>query len=455
MTSSRARLPLLGGLIMLLVLASGAIAAQADTLDQQQTGAIIAQGIAGPSNMYPVSEAQTFTAGLSGWIGRVQLWVSGDDSDTGGLTVEIRTVSSGAPSATVLASTSVPAAAISSTGGWAEADFSSPAPVSSGTQYAIVAYAGGSDVLGWYSENGNPYAGGEQYFSSASPPSSWTATTSSTDLAFREYVESSLPGTATAAPGSLPFGTQAQTTVSAPQTVTITNTGQADTELDVTGVSFVGADPGDFFVGSDNCGAPIPPSGSCQVTVSFAPQAQGSRAARLLVSSNDPNGPAIVGLSGTGGQLPQGPTGPQGTPGTMGATGATGATGASGSSGATGSQGAAGAGGPQGQAGQNGAPGKVELLMCKTVTRHHKKQVRCTGRLVSGTFALTGSGVVAATVHRGNAMYATGARLDLGGGRSELVLADVRPVSGGRYTLTLRYRSGRRSITSTRRVTLN
>ncbi len=457
MRMSRARLLLLGGLITLLMLASGAIAAQADTLDQQQTEAITAQAIDGPSNAFPLSEAQTFTAGLSGWIDRVQVYLSGD-SNTEDLTVEIRTVnSSGSPTATVLASTSVPAAAISSTAGWVEADFSSPAPVSSGTHYAIVAYAGGSDVYGWYSGGGDPYVGGEQYSSSASPPSSsWTANTGF-DLAFREYVESSLPGTATAAPGSLTFGTQPQTTVSAPQTVTITNTGQADTELDVTGVAFVGADPGDFFVGSDNCGAPIPPSGSCQVTVNFAPQAQGSRVARLLVASNDPNGPAIVGLSGTGGQLPQGPQGPTGPKGPAGSTGATGAAGPTGAQGPSGSNGAIGALGPTGATGATGptgAPGKVELVVCKTVTRHHKKQVRCTGRLVSGTLILTGSSAMQVTLTRSGTKYATGQSLNLGHGRSELVLAPLRPVRRGTYTLTLRHRHGRRWITSRRHITM-
>lgn len=450
MTSSRARLPLLAGLITLLMLAFVATAAQADTLDQQQAEAITAQGIDGPSNTFPLSEGQTFTTGLSGWIDRVQLYLSGNASDTGGVTVEI-TTSDGAPTSTVLASTSVPAATISSTGGWVDADFSSPAPVSSGTQYAIVAYAGGSDVYGWYSGGGGSYAAGNAYFDSASPPSSWTIN-GADEMAFRTFVESSSPGTATASPNRVTFASQAQTTVSAPQSVTITNTGQGGTELDVTGFAFAGSDPNDFLLNSENCGAPIPAGGTCQATVRFAPEAEGSRSATLEIYSNDPSSPATVSLSGTGGDLPQGATGPQGTPGTTGATGATGSTGTNGSNGATGT---AGAGGPQGPAGQTGPSGKVELVTCQTVTRHHKKQMQCTGRLVSGAFTLTGSGLVQATLHRGNTRYATGEKLGLGGGRSELVLAPMRSLPGGRYTLALRYRSGRRWVTSSRQITVN
>ncbi len=158
-----------------------------DTLDQQQTEATSTETIGGPSSPSPISEAQTFTAGLSGRLDRVQLYLSGNASDTGGLTVEITTASGGGPTPTVLESTTVAAAAIPPGGGWVQADFGWGVPVSSGGQYAIVAYAGGSDVYGWGFSSTNPYAGGEADYSTASPPSSWAAN-SSVDTAFMTYV---------------------------------------------------------------------------------------------------------------------------------------------------------------------------------------------------------------------------------------------------------------------------
>jgi hypothetical protein len=112
------------------------------------------------------------------------------------------------------------------------------------------------------------------------------------------------------------FGTTPQGEISAPQTVTVTSTGESP--LSITGLSFAGADPGDFIVGSDGCLGALAPGASCQLTVNFTPQAQGSRTAALEIASNAPNGPATVSLSGTGGGLPQGPAGPQGSPGPAG-----------------------------------------------------------------------------------------------------------------------------------------
>ncbi len=134
-----------------------------------------------------------------------------------------------------------------------------------------------------------------------------------------------LTALAQVSPSGLTFATQPQSTVSAPQTVTITNNGRGS--LAVSGLSFAGADPGDFFIASSTCGGQIPSGSSCQVTVSFAPQAQGARSANLVIASDDLNSPASVPLSGTGGSLPQGPAG---------ATGPTGPTGAAGRSGRSG-----------------------------------------------------------------------------------------------------------------------
>jgi hypothetical protein len=75
----------------------------------------------------------------------------------------------------------------------------------------------------------------------------------------------------------LNFATQAQDTLSAPQTLTVTNEGEGP--LVLSALTFTGADPGDFLIGSDGCLGQLEPSESCDITVSFAPQAQGERAA--------------------------------------------------------------------------------------------------------------------------------------------------------------------------------
>jgi hypothetical protein len=94
---------------------------------------------------------------------------------------------------------------------------------------------------------------------------------------------------------------------------TITNTGTAP--LQVTGITFTGADSQDLLVASNGCLGPIAPTANCTIGVDFAPQAQGARTATLSIASNDPASPASVTLSGAGGQLQQGPTGAPGETG--------------------------------------------------------------------------------------------------------------------------------------------
>jgi hypothetical protein len=140
--------------------------------------------------------------------------------------------------------------------------------------------------------------------------------------------------------GGLDFaGVQPQQTVSAPMALTITNSGTAP--LAISGLTFGGSQSEDFLVGSNGCLGQIAPSDSCELTVRFAPQAEGARSATLLIASNDPSGPASVPLSGTGGSLPQGPPGPGGPPG---AAGPPGTAGPPGSAGPPGTQSGAGPG---------------------------------------------------------------------------------------------------------------
>lgn len=155
------------------------------TLDQQQT---IAEGVA--RIFGGLSRAQTFTPALSGGLDQVDLHLGRDQGTGGPLTVEIRDVSAGAPGATVLASASVPAAAVPNFGtpAFVPVPFAPPAAILAGSQYAIVAYFG--DVTHsyyWNFASADVYPRGASFTSFATPPSTWAASPDS-DFAFKTYV---------------------------------------------------------------------------------------------------------------------------------------------------------------------------------------------------------------------------------------------------------------------------
>jgi Beta-propeller repeat len=110
-----------------------------------------------------------------------------------------------------------------------------------------------------------------------------------------------LSGTAVAAPNlqvaptSLTFAAQSAGTASAPQTVTILNIGGLS--AGVTGITITGTNPRDFILGN-SCAPSLAAGGSCQLSVSFSPQATGglSRTATLNIASANV---ASVSLAGT------------------------------------------------------------------------------------------------------------------------------------------------------------
>jgi Abnormal spindle-like microcephaly-assoc'd, ASPM-SPD-2-Hydin/Beta-propeller repeat len=101
-------------------------------------------------------------------------------------------------------------------------------------------------------------------------------------------------GLAVAAPASLTFGTQNVGTTSAPQSVTLTNTGTAN--INVTGVS-----PSGEFSQTNNCpiGSTLAPNANCTVTVTFSPKAAGTRTGTISIFDSSPNAPQIVQLTGS------------------------------------------------------------------------------------------------------------------------------------------------------------
>jgi hypothetical protein len=222
--------------------------------------------------------------------------------------------------------------------------------------------------------------------------------------------------TATAAPASVAFPATTQGAVSPSQKVTVTKTG-AD---DVGGLTFGGANPDDFFVGSDTCRGPIASGATCTVSLRFAPQATGARSATFSVAGSTVTltGTATAPLTG-----PQGDTGPQG---------ATGPQGPAGPQGATGPQGPA---GPQGATGPQGPAGQVELVTCtRKVVKGHAKTT-CTTKLVSGPVKFTVSGK--ASLSRAGRLFATGVARRRNGRLVVTVRHLRRRLVPGRYVLTV------------------
>jgi hypothetical protein len=161
-------------------------AASAGTPDQQQPNG----GGASLQIQNMQSLAQTFTAGLSGGLDQVDLKLSAGGTPTLPLTVEIRNAAAGSPGGTVLASGSIPASAAPATTAFVSLGFATPAPVTAGTQYAIVAYNANVNPnrWNWAVDATNPYAPGSNFFQAVSPPGpTWTNQPGS-DLSFKTYV---------------------------------------------------------------------------------------------------------------------------------------------------------------------------------------------------------------------------------------------------------------------------
>jgi hypothetical protein len=182
---------------MLVVL--GAVPARAQTLDQSQltqNTAACAQGSA-----FPFSFAQTFTAGLTGDLVRVDLEIfHGAGGPTQPLTVEIRTVDTITfkPTGTVLASeTLLPGDVPTAPGsGLTTVLIDPPVAVTAGTQYAIVLYT--AETVASYcwafqaTAPVDPYPGGAFWFSQASPPTAWALSSLPglfDDFVFATYVD--------------------------------------------------------------------------------------------------------------------------------------------------------------------------------------------------------------------------------------------------------------------------
>jgi hypothetical protein len=133
-------------------------------------------------------------------------------------------------------------------------------------------------------------------------PGTRSATLMVTDSATNSPQSLALSGTGvvpvTLAPSSLTYAIQKVGTTSASKTVTVKN--NLPVALSFTGVSFTGANPGDFLQTGGTCGASLASRATCTITVAFQPSAAGSRTAVLSVADDASTSPQTVNLSGTG-----------------------------------------------------------------------------------------------------------------------------------------------------------
>jgi len=92
---------------------------------------------------------------------------------------------------------------------------------------------------------------------------------------------------------SLTFASTYTGLSSAAQTITVTNSGNA--ALDISSIAIAG----DYSQTSTDCSTVLP-AGTCQIAVTFAPTAIGTRTGQLTLSSNASGGTSTVTLTGTG-----------------------------------------------------------------------------------------------------------------------------------------------------------
>jgi hypothetical protein len=182
------RIGLASGVAGVLLLGATA-SASAGTLDQQQTSSNTNAGI-----WSSVSGAQTFTAGKTGGLDQADLLLSKLITIPEPLTVEIRNASAGGPGTSVLASGSIPNSAIGpNPPAFVSVTFATPAAVTAGTQYTLVAYTTHAinDSLGWYYQSGtDPYSGGELFTGGGPLPplGPWNDQMGDDDFGFKTYV---------------------------------------------------------------------------------------------------------------------------------------------------------------------------------------------------------------------------------------------------------------------------
>ncbi len=272
--------------------------------------------------------------------------------------------------------------------------------------------------------------GGSSYVSEEATSASFGLASPSTEPSVSITYET--PATATPESNTVVFpGTQPLSTVSAPQTIVLTNTG--GNPLAISAATFGDSSPAlesdhpeDFMIDSSGCLGEVAFEASCELTVRFAPQGTGTRTATLRIAGDMGAGPTTIALSGTGGDLPQGP---QGDPGTSGAKGDPGTSGAKGEPGAKGAKGSRGRVGPRGA---QGPQGLTATYVCHPRRRHGSFREACYVSVRSAS-----ASAKKATLERDGVVYASGTFAAASAHAGGLRLTASRKIARGRYTLVL------------------
>ncbi len=97
-------------------------------------------------------------------------------------------------------------------------------------------------------------------------------------------------------PSTLNFAAESLGVTSAPQHLTLTNT--AYVALNISSIVITGTN-GSYFAQSNNCGASVPVSGTCTISVTFTPATPGSFVSSLNVTDNASDSPQTATLTGT------------------------------------------------------------------------------------------------------------------------------------------------------------
>ncbi|HET9322516.1 MAG TPA: choice-of-anchor R domain-containing protein [Gaiellaceae bacterium] len=189
------RLPGLA-LVLALTMVGGMLAvvpsASAGVLDQTQPGISNVQGLVSDTSNW----AQTFTNGVSGGLDQIDIAVVRQGAGTASLRVEIRSLSGGVPSSLALANETLPAASVPAgvvPTGFLSVPLTPPAPVTAGTQYAIVVSSSSCGFVNCYAWGfgpaGDPYPAGLGLHS-GNGGVTWAPVNAfgSTDFAFKTYV---------------------------------------------------------------------------------------------------------------------------------------------------------------------------------------------------------------------------------------------------------------------------
>jgi hypothetical protein len=171
---------------------------------------------------------------------------------------------------------------------------------SQGTPTGVVSFFDGTTNLGSSALNASGVAvftisslvGGTHSMTAAySGDSSFSLSTS---RVLNQVVQGAI---AQVSPTSLNFGKQTVGITSAPQSVTLINTGNA--AMIITSIGINGVNGGDFAQ-TNNCPSSLAPSNSCAINVTFTPTTFGTRNASVSIADNAPNSPQLVLLTGAG-----------------------------------------------------------------------------------------------------------------------------------------------------------